>query len=112
MGKKWPWAFGPLVLLLVLAGCAKTYPPVTSDFAQAVESHYVIGPGDTANIIVWRNPELSMIVPVRPDGKITAPLVEDLPVSGKTPTAVAREIEKYLEKYIQSPVVTVVVTQF
>ena len=112
MGKKWLSALGPLVLVLIVGGCATKYPPASPDFAQGVESQYLIGPGDMANIIVWRNPELSMIVPVRPDGKITAPLVEDLPVSGKTPTAVARDIEKYLEKYIQSPVVTVVVTQF
>jgi len=63
------------------------------EFAKAVEAHYLIGPGDTANIIVWRNPELSMSVPVRPDGKITAPLVEDLPASGKTSTELARDIE-------------------
>jgi polysaccharide export outer membrane protein len=76
------------------------------------EPSYLIGPGDTVNIVVWRNPELSLIVPVRPDGKITTPLVEDLPASGKTATQLAREIEKALTKYIQSPVVTVIVTVF
>jgi polysaccharide export outer membrane protein len=64
------------------------------------------------DIIVWRNPEVSMTVPVRPDGKITTPLVEDLPASGKTSTQLARDIEEALSKYIQQPVVTVVVTQF
>jgi polysaccharide export outer membrane protein len=64
------------------------------------------------DIIVWRNPEVSMSVPVRPDGKITTPLVEDLPASGKTSTQLARDIEEALSKYIQQPVVTVVVTEF
>ena len=73
---------------------------------------YVIGPLDTVNIIVWRNPELSMVVPVRPDGKITAPLVDDLVAQGKTPTALAKELEKALGKFIREPVVTVVVTNF
>jgi len=71
---------------------------------------YLIGPGDTLSVIVWRNPDLSMSIPVRPDGKITMPLVEDLPVAGKDPTVVAREVERALSKYIRDPVVTVVVT--
>ncbi len=73
---------------------------------------YLIGPGDNVNITVWRNPEVSMTVPVRPDGKITTPLVEDLPASGKTPSQLARDIEKQLGKYIQDPIVTVIVTGF
>jgi polysaccharide export outer membrane protein len=62
--------------------------------------------------VVWRNPEVSQSVPVRPDGKITTPLVEDLQASGKTSTELARDIEKALSKFIQQPVVTVVVTSF
>lgn len=112
MSEKWLSGLGPLVLVLMLGGCASSYPPVSPEFAKEVEAHYIIGPGDLANIIVWRNPELSMSVPVRPDGKITAPLVEDLQASGMTPTQLARDIEKYLAKYIQSPVVTVIVTGF
>lgn len=73
---------------------------------------YLVGPGDSVNIIVWRNPEVSMSVPVRPDGKITTPLVEDLPASGKTASQLARDIEKALAKYIQEPIVTVIVTEF
>lgn len=73
---------------------------------------YVLGPGDTININVWRNPEVSQTVPVRPDGKITMPLVEDLQASGKTATQLARDIEHILGKYIQQPVVTVTVTGF
>jgi polysaccharide biosynthesis/export protein len=100
------------VVLLGLGGCAASkYPPAPGGFGQ-FEPQYLVGPGDTVNIQVWRNPELSMSVPVRPDGKITTPLVEDLPASGRTPTQLAREIEIALAKYIQSPVVTVIVTGF
>jgi polysaccharide export outer membrane protein len=77
-----------------------------------VPHDYLIGPGDTLDIIVWRNPEISMSIPVRPDGKITTPLVEDLPASGKTSTQLARDIEVTLSKYLQQPVVTVVITGF
>ena len=95
---------------LALGGCAtRGQQPVET---QVTDAQYLIGPGDTVNIIVWRNPEVSMSVPVRPDGKITTPLVEDLPAAGKTSTALARDIEKALAKYIQQPVVTVVVTSF
>src|ERR1700752_497590 len=74
--------------------------------------HYIIGAGDVVNINVWRNPEVSQSVPVRPDGKITTPLVEDLQAAGKTSTELARDVEKALEKYIQQPVVTVIVSSF
>jgi polysaccharide biosynthesis/export protein len=101
-----------LLGLLMLAACrAPTYPQAPRD-AATPDYLYVIGPLDTVNIIVWRNPELSMSVPVRPDGRITTPLVEDLPALGKGSTALARDIEKALEKYIRDPVVTVIVTSF
>ncbi len=103
---------GLMALMLGLGGCAAVYPPAPAEIEQ-FEPQYLIGPGDTINIQVWRNPELSMpLVFVRPDGKVTTPLVEDVPASGKTPTQLAREIEKALSKYIQSPVVTVMVTRF
>ena len=73
---------------------------------------YIVGPGDNINIIVWRNPEVSMSVPVRPDGKFSTPLIDELVASGKTSVEIAREIEKQLEKYIRDPVVTVIVTGF
>ena len=105
------WALGAMVVL-ALAGCAgPTYPPAPREVASG-DYEYVIGPLDTVNIIVWRNPELSMTVPVRPDGRVTTPLVDDLPALGKTPTALARDIEKALGKYIRDPVVSVVVTTF
>lgn len=99
--------------LFGLGGCAAT-PPATqpASASTAVIHDYLIGPGDTVNVTVWRNPEVSMTVSVRPDGKITTPLVEDLIAIGKTPTELARDIEKALSKFIQQPVVTVIVTAF
>lgn len=98
-------------LVLGLLGCASTRPPAPVN-AASPDYKYIIGPGDTVNIIVWRNPEISMSVPVRPDGRITAPLVEDLVAMGKDPSTLARDIEKELGKYIRDAVVTVVVTNF
>ena len=98
-------------LVMMLGACASDYPPAPGD-AATPEYRYLIGPLDTVNIIVWRNPELSMSVPVRPDGRITTPLVEDLDALGKDPTVLARDIEKALGKYIRDPVVTVIVTGF
>ncbi len=71
-----------------LGGCAANYPAAPAQ-AASPDYRYVIGPGDTVNIVVFRNPELSMVVPVRPDGKIAAPLVEDLPAIGKDSTTLA-----------------------
>ena len=96
---------------LFISGCSTPYPPAPREAATS-DYNYVIGPLDTVNIIVWRNPELSLVVPVRPDGKITTPLVDDLDALGKTPTVLARDIEKALGKYIRDPVVTVIVTTF
>jgi len=94
------------------AGCATpSYPPAPVT-AASPDYNWIIGPGDNVNIVVWRNPELSASVPVRPDGKIATPLVEDLPALGKDPTTLARDIEKALAKYIRDPVVTVIVTGF
>ena len=104
---------GLVALVLVCGGCStpKTYPPLEQDPNEAV-APYLIGPGDTIQIVVWRNPELSVTIPVRPDGKISTPLVEDLWASDKTPTQLARDIETVLSKYVQNPVVTVIVTNF
>jgi polysaccharide biosynthesis/export protein len=100
------------VVSLLLAACATTaYPPAPGTLAS-VDYNYHIGPSDVVNVIVWRNPELSMSVPVRPDGRITTPLIDDLDALGKTPTELERDMEKALGKYIRDPVVTVVVTQF
>lgn len=97
--------------VIVLAGCASSYPPAPR-VAASPDYNYIIGPGDTVNVVVWRNPEISGSWPIRPDGKITTTLVEDLPAAGRDPTTLAREIEKALGKYIRDPVVTVIVTGF
>ena len=107
-GAKWLVA---ALAVLTLAACSTTYPPAPTAAASA-DYNYIIGPGDNVNIVVWRNPELSMSVPVRPDGKITAPLVDDLQAMGKDPSTLARDFEKELGKFIRDPVVTVVVTSF
>ena len=96
---------------VLVAACQTPYPPAPVA-ASTPDYDYHIGPLDTINVIVWRNPELSMSVPVRPDGKITTPLVDDLQALGKTPTELERDMEKALVKYIRDPVVTIVVTTF
>lgn len=85
--------------------------PVPGPDSAAAPAEYLIGPGDTLQVFVWRNPELSVTVPVRPDGRISTPLVEDMTAVGKTPTQLARDIEKVLSEYVRSPQVNVIVTQ-
>jgi polysaccharide export outer membrane protein len=100
-------------LLALLASCAAAQnaasqaeaPPSPVDINQ-----YIIGPGDTLQIFVWRNPELSTTVPVRPDGQISTPLVENIVAVGKTPSQLARDMEKVLGEYVRSPKVNVIVT--
>jgi polysaccharide export outer membrane protein len=77
--------------------------------APGVGPDYVIGPGDTLNVFVWRNPELTVVVPVRPDGKISTPLVEDMVAVGKTPAQLARDIETVLAEYVKQPQVNIIV---
>ncbi len=98
--------------VLGLGGCSTShrYQPAPAEVSGASDYSYVIGPGDMINISVWRNPELSMSVPVRPDGKISTPLVQDLVAMGKDPKALSKDIERELAKYIRDPVVTVIVT--
>jgi polysaccharide export outer membrane protein len=101
-----------IALAMLLAACSSnSYPPAPSSAATS-DYKYLIGPLDVVNIIVWRNPELSMAVPVRPDGRINTPLVEDVPALGKNPAELARELEKALSKFIRDPVVTVIVNNF
>jgi polysaccharide export outer membrane protein len=104
-----------LVLLLAAASmvaCASSNLPPAPAKAASAEYKYQIGPGDQLEITVWRNPELSARVPVRPDGKVTTPLIEDLQAVGKSPAELAREIEQRLVKFIREPAVTVLVTSF
>lgn len=99
--------------LSLFAGCSSTPPyPEAPTYAASPDYLYKIGALDTVVVQVWRNPELSMSVTVRPDGKISAPLIEDLPALGKDPTTLARDVEKALSKYIRDPVVTVIVSGF
>ena len=100
------------VAALMLAACSKSSFPPAPTVGATSDYKYVIGPLDTVNIVVWRNPELSMSVPVRPDGRISTPLVEDMPAAGKTPTQLARDIEGVLKEYIRTPTVNVIVEQF
>jgi polysaccharide biosynthesis/export protein len=99
---------------LGMVGCASSSSALTPAPAVAAspDYNYIVGPGDTLNINVWRNPELSASVPVRPDGKVATPLVDELVAQGKTPTQIARDVEKALSKFVRDPVVTVVVTNF
>lgn len=84
--------------------------PMPQMATSSVAPDYRIGPGDTLQIFVWRNPELTQSVPVRPDGKISTPLVEDMVAVGKTPSQLARDVEKVLAEYIRSPQVNVIVS--
>lgn len=99
-----------------LSGCSSNQLPKATTHSSLTTSinnyNYLIGPGDNLSIFVWRNPEVSGSFIVRPDGMITTSLVEDIPVSGKTPTQLGREIEQALSKYIRDPIVTVSVTGF
>jgi len=113
-----------LMAALSVAGCSSPGPTVvpavaarTPDNMQPTSTtpndQYVIGAGDSLSVFVYRNPDLSEPgVSVRPDGRISVPLIEDITASGKTPTQLAREIEGRLKKYVQDPNVTVIVRSF
>ncbi len=102
-----------LALSLSLVACSsKPELPAAGPPSDAEPPHYLVGAGDSLTIFVWRNAELSTGVTVRPDGRISVPLIEDLYVAGKTSSAVAREIEQELGKFIQDPFVTVIVGGF
>lgn len=99
----------------VCVGCASpggAQSPTPTSGSQVDGDTYMIGPGDMLNVFVWRNPDFSVRVPVRPDGKITTPLVEDMVAVGKTPSQLARDIEGVLEEFVRSPQVNVIVEQF
>lgn len=107
------WSAAGLLALFLLSGCAHQYPTLPGGPQKITSSpEYRIGPGDTLNIFVWRNPDLSTTIPVRPDGRITVPLVNDMMAAGKTPTQLGHDLQKALSKYVKHPFVTVMVTGF
>ena len=103
---------------LALGGCAGTsagpqLPPATFVATQEGPGEdYVIGPLDELTVFVWRNPELGAQVQVRPDGRITTPLITDMPAVGKTPSMLAQDVKLQLSQYIQDPIVSVIVNKF
>jgi polysaccharide biosynthesis/export protein len=104
-----------LVVVPFVISCSSSptveLPPTPSQAtAKAVGSDYIIGPGDTLQVFVWRNPELSIAVPVRPDGKISTPLIENMVAVGKTSPQLARDMEGVLSEYVRSPKVNIIVT--
>ncbi len=102
-----------LAASLGIASCSSPYEDVDQEISASVDTgDYIIGPLDTVEVFVWRAPDVSVRVPVRPDGKISTPLVEDMEAAGKTPTQLARDLETELRTYLQDPVVTVIVHNF
>jgi polysaccharide export outer membrane protein len=109
---------GPLIAATLLSGCTgggsrPELPPAS--FVATREGpgeEYVIGPLDQLQIFVWRNPELSAEVQVRPDGRITVPLINDMPAVGKTPAMLADDLKYALSEYIKDPIVSVIVKNF
>ncbi|MET0089037.1 MAG: XrtA/PEP-CTERM system exopolysaccharide export protein [Candidatus Thiodiazotropha sp.] len=112
------FSFAASLALLLLSACSSTpemNANTTGDASGQASSSsplYLIGPGDTLNVFVWGDQELTTDVVVRPDGLLTTPLVEDLPASGKTPTELARDLEQRLSRFVKNPKVTVSVRQF
>ena len=102
----------PLCVALILQGCGSSGPSEAVVQSKASQAIYRIGPLDSLEIFIWRMPELSRTVTVRPDGRISVPLIDDLVATGKTPTQLARDIEVQLTKYVQDPTVTVIVGGF
>ncbi|MDM7956530.1 XrtA/PEP-CTERM system exopolysaccharide export protein [Blastomonas sp.] len=107
-----------LAATALVAGCASTasgpqLPPASFvSLSDGPGEEYIIGPLDELTVFVWRNPELGAKVQVRPDGRITTPLITDMPAVGKTPTMLAEDIKLQLSQFIQEPIVSVIVNSF
>ncbi len=116
-GAKRGFTIPAVVLMALLTGCATGPAGLPEAELRPLDRSdegplYEIGPGDNLQIFVWENPELSISVPVRPDGHINTPLVEDLQAAGNTPTELARDMEEELSRYVRDPIVTVIVSGF
>ena len=109
LGRAWTRLAAAAAIALVSLGGIATAQPVAP---PTDTSKYVIGPGDMLQISVWHNPELSTQVPVRPDGRISTPLVTDVVAAGRTPEELGHDIETRLKKYVSDPLVTVIVSSF
>jgi polysaccharide biosynthesis/export protein len=98
----------------LIVGCATPKPETVTLPAPAAteQSEYRIGPGDTLQVFVWNQPELTVTVPVRPDGMISTPLISGVPAAGKTAPELAKDLEKALSEYVRNPTVSVMVTTF
>lgn len=108
------FVFAPACLFCLLAGAlgvAGAQTPAAQSGQRAQSPDYIIGPGDEIEVFVWQNPDLSVRVPVRPDGKISTPLDEDMVAVGKTPSQLAHDIEMKLSEYVRSPHVNVIVVK-
>lgn len=102
-----------LALVLATAGlCVNAWGQPPGPSGGTPTPDYVIGPGDALNVFVWRNPDLSTTVAVRPDGKISIPLVNDIQAVGKTPSQLQTDIEAVLAEFVRTPDVTVIVSSF
>jgi len=103
-----------LICAPILFSCSNAPTPKAQPADSTTEeaSEYIIGPGDVLRVFVWENPDLSVTVPVRPDGRISVPLLQDVVAAQKTPPQVAQEIKTGLSEFIKQPEVTVIVTEF
>ena len=103
------------LIALVSTGPTSAQQPAEAPATASADvpgNEYLIGPGDTLQVFVWGQPDLSVTVPVRPDGRVSTPLIEDLEAVGKTPTQLAREMEHVLSRFVRSPQVNVIVQKF
>lgn len=112
--KRWVYVFLSVAVAAAFGGCSSgpSGSAVTGISPSAQEGSYLIGPGDKLNVFVWQNPDLSVSVPVRPDGRISLPLLQDVEAAQKSPVQLADEIERGLSAYLRDPRVTVIVTDF
>src|SRR5690606_20525044 len=104
----------PIFLAAALLGaCASggSAPNLPAGTQPIEDDNYIIAPGAVLNVFIWQHPDLSTTVPVRPDGKISTPLIEDMQAAGKTPTQLARDMEEVLATYIRQPTVNIIVQQ-